>query len=718
MATILFLILLVFATDTEAATQYPPIPPTLTPLQHETQLAKFVAQIIERYDYQSTKIDQSMSERIFDHYLTALDPQKIYLTKSDVEAFSSDKESLVQAIYQEDLHFPFEIFNMYQRRVIERFTFSRSLLTTNFDFNSNESYDEDRTKDPREKSNNDLHDLWRKLVKNDWLELKLDGEDNQRIRTILNKRYSDLLAGVYKFGSENVFQIFMDAYTTSVEPHTDYLGLKSAAEFEIEMKLSIVGIGAMFQQRGDYLAISELAPEGPAALSTQLHIGDRLVAVGQGSEGPIVNVVGWRIDDVGSLVRGRKGSIVRLVILPGSAGQKGKVRNVTLVRSNVSFAEDAAQKSVVQIQDGAAIRKIAVISLPVFYQDFEARTDGEKDYKSATRDVARLLGELKNDKVDGVLVDLRDNGGGALDEAVTLAGLFIGKGPIVQERDVLGNVNVSSAENVTPMWNGPLGVLINRDSASASEIFAAAVQDYGRGIIIGETSFGKGTIQTILNLDRITNNDKPEFGELKITVAQFFRINGASTQLRGVIPDISLPPFSDSENFSESTFDNALPWAEIKPANYLQNMELTNLIPLLRHSHVLRIEKDDGFRFLEKENERFKLLKVKHVISLNEAIRHKERDAEETASGYSTHEIGAEQSQYSERITREELDEQKMANHVDNGAVSDKNKLAAELSINPVKKIVKDLWLNEAAHILVDAGDLQQNQLQLKNAAE
>ena len=715
MAIILFLILLAFSTATEADTQYPP---ALTPSQHENQLAKFVAQIIEHYDYQSTKMDQTMSERIFDHYLTTLDPQKIYLTMSDIETFSSDKESLAQAIYQQDLQFPFEIFNAYQRRVIERFKFSRNLLKTNFNFDSNESYDEDRAKGPREKSKKDLHILWRKLVMNDWLELKLNGEDDQRIRGILDKRYSDFLAGEYKLQSEDVFQTFMDAYTTSVEPHTNYLGLKAAAEFDIEMKQSIVGIGAMFQHRGDYLAIRELAPEGPAALSTQLHIGDRLVAVGQGSDGPIVNVVGWRSDDVANLVRGPKGSTVRLVILPGSVGQKSKVKNVTLVRNTVSFTEDAAQKNVIQIQDGALTRNIAVISLPVFYQDFGARTNGDKDYKSVTRDVARLLEELKDEKVDSVLVDLRDNGGGSLDEAVMLAGLFIGKGPVVQERDGHGNVNISNAGNATPLWSGPLGVLINRDSASASEIFAAAIQDYGRGIIIGETSFGKGTVQTILNLDRIMNNDKPEFGELKITVAQFFRINGTSTQLRGVTPDISLPPLSDSGNFSESTFGNALPWAKIKPANYVQNRELTNLIPLLQHSHLSRIEKDVGFQFLEQENERFNLLMVKHSISLNEAKRRKERDAEEAESRYSTHAIGIGQSQYSEPIAIEELSEKKNENKVGNEVVADKNKLASESSTNPVKKIAKDLWLNEAAHILVDAVDLQQSNLHSTTVVE
>jgi len=704
----LFLILFAFAMTAQGSTVDGPAPPALTalaPAGREAPLAKLVAQILARYDYQSTKLDNAMSAKIFDHYLTALDPQKLYFLETDMASFANARNTLGQAIDQEDLGIPFDIFRVFQNRIAERYTFSSELLKSSFDFELDESYEDDRDKGPWAKSEVELHDLWRKLVKNDWLELRLAGEKDNRIRDLLSKRYSDMLARTYKFRSEDVFQLFMDAYATAVEPHTDYLGLKAVEEFDIEMKLSLVGVGAMFEQRGEYLTIRELAPGSPAAMSNKLNIGDRLVGVGQGPHGPIVNVIGWRFDDVGTLVRGAKGSTVRLIVLPGNAGPNGKTRHVTLVRNTVSFGEDEARKSVIQVSEGKIIRNVGVITLPAFYQDFDARSKGEQNFKSATRDVARLLTELKENKVDAVIIDLRGNGGGSLDEAVGLAGLFIGAGPVVQERDSEGEVHLSSADDTAAAWSGPLGVLINRRSASASEIFAAAIQDYGRGIVLGETSFGKGTVQTIVNLDQLAHNEKPEFGELKMTIAQFFRVNGSSTQLHGVTPDIDFPSALESVEFRESNFDNALPWTKIKPAEYAPQGNLTALLPMLQSRHAARIAKTPDFQSLLEEISKRKLQGDGHVISLNESIRRKERDMQK-AKLDSFEGDALEQSKSADTAEKEKIAASKMPGQQESDLQVDERMFLDELAEEKKQKDAKDVLLIESAHILSDEVEL------------
>jgi carboxyl-terminal processing protease len=447
--------------------------------------------------------------------------------------------------------------------------YARELLTKGkFDFTADESLQIDREKAPWAKNEDEARDLWRKRVKNDWLRLKLAGKDDKGIRDTLDKRYEGYQSRLKKLNNEDVFQMFMNAYATAIEPHTNYLGPRSAENFDIMMRLSLDGIGAVLQSRDDYTVIREVVPGGPADKSGKLKVGDRIVGVAQGN-GAFTDVLGWRIDDVVQLVRGERNSTVRLDVLPADAGQDGKHVTMSLVRQKISMEEQSAKNQIIEVKDGGVKRRIGVISLPTFYQDFEARRKGDKDFKSATRDVQRILGELKKEKVDNVLIDLRNNGGGSLIEAVELTGLFIDKGPVVQQRNAEGRVDVESDTHAGLAWDGPMGVLINRGSASASEIFAAAIQDYGRGIVIGEPSFGKGTVQTLINLDRFSQNDKVKYGELKMTIAQFFRINGGTTQLRGVTPDIKLPVTSDAENFGESSYDNALPWVQIKPATFL-----------------------------------------------------------------------------------------------------------------------------------------------------
>ena len=704
-------ILLAIATASHAAVPAPSAPPILAPLQQQAQAAALAAQVLTRHHYKAMPLDDAMSEKIFDRYLKTLDPEKLFFIQADIDKFAAARTQLDDAIYHEDLHIPFAIFNLFQRRVVERLAYAREILKQDHNFSRVETYQYERSKEPWPKSEDEARDLWRKRVKNDWLRLKLAGKDDKAIRETLAKRYGNSLARAYKSKSDDVFQVFMDAYAMSIEPHTDYLGPRASAEFDIAMRLSLVGIGAVLQERDEYTTIRELVPGGPAAQSAKLHVGDRIVGVGQGNDGPVTDVVGWRVDDVVTLIRGAKDSVVRLDILPADAGPDGQHKHIALVRNKISLEQQAAKKSIIRVKDGAVTRQVGVIVLPTFYQDFDARRRDDKNYKSATRDVAVLLEELKKDKVDAVLIDLRNNGGGSLDEAVELTGLFTGEGPVVQERNSQGNVRIDSSHDTTRAWDGPLGVLINRASASASEIFAAAIQDYGRGVIIGEPSFGKGTVQTLVNFDQMAHSDKPKLGELKMTVAQFFRVNGGTTQLRGVTPDISFPTVSDTENFGESSYDNALPWTQIKAANYASAGNIASWLPSLQSRHTLRIASDKDFQYLLEDVARINAQRKKHVLSLNEADRRKERDLLEARLASRADSSGADGS--NKKSAKEKSAAMKKIALQDLGLQADERSLSDELAAEKAQKDAKDVWLNEATHILSDEVDLSKGKTEL-----
>ncbi|KQX01101.1 peptidase S41 [Massilia sp. Root418] len=691
----------------------------------QSQAALWASHVMSRYHYKATPLDDAMSEKIFDRYFKSLDGEKLFFVQADVDQFASMRTKMDDAIMSENLTVPFAIYNLYQQRFNERITYARELLKTKFDFTADESYQIDREKAEWPKNEAEVKDLWRKRVKNDWLRLKLAGKDDKAIRETLDKRYDNYMSRSRKLNNEDVFQIFMNAYAMSIEPHTNYLGPRAAENFDIAMRLSLEGIGAQLQQRDDYTVVREVVPGSPAALSGKLKVGDRIVGVAQGESGNFTDVVGWRIDDVVQQIRGAKDSVVRLQILPADAGPDGKLAQLSLVRKKISMEEQSAKKSILEVRDGTAKRRVGVISLPTFYLDFEARRKGDKDYKSATRDVARLLAELKKEKVDNVLIDLRNNGGGSLTEAVELTGLFIDKGPVVQQRNAQGKVEVESDTNAGLAWDGPVGVLINRSSASASEIFAAAIQDYGRGLVIGEPSFGKGTVQTLVNLDRYSQGDKPRYGELKMTVAQFFRINGGTTQLRGVTPDINLPSMSDPESFGESSYDNALPWVAIKPAVYIPAGELKDIVPLLDKKHEARVAKDKDFQYLAEDIALVKKQRKDNTISLNEAVRRKERDQQEAraklrearllslvsspddpvlipdAKEALNKAISAKPANANAKAARQ-VAAVKGALRTDDGLQADERGLSAELDAEKAAKAAKDVLLNEAVHILAD----------------
>ncbi|WP_426323543.1 carboxy terminal-processing peptidase [Pseudoduganella sp. R-43] len=696
---------------------------TVKPAAQQIQAALWASRVLSRYHYKATPLDDAMSEKIFDRYFKSLDGEKLFFTQADIDSFSKEKSRLDDAINSENLQTPFAIYNLYQQRFADRMAYARELLKSKFDFTQDESYQFDREKADWPKSEAEVKDLWRKRVKNDWLRLKLAGKDEKSIRETLDKRYENYVTRSRKLNSEDVFQIFMNAYAMSIEPHTNYLGPRASENFDIAMRLSLEGIGAVLQNRDEYTVIREIVPGSPAGLSNKLKVGDRIVAVAQGESEKFTDVLGWRIDDVVQLIRGPKDSTVRLQVLGADAGPDGKPFVLSLVRKKISMEEQSAKRSILEVKDGAVKRRIGVISLPTFYQDWDARRKGDKDYKSATRDVARLLGELKKEKVDNVLIDLRNNGGGSLTEAVELTGLFIDRGPVVQQRNAEGRVEVE-ADNVPGLsWDGPVGVLINRGSASASEIFAAAIQDYGRGLVIGEPSFGKGTVQTLVNLDRFGQSDKSRFGELKMTVAQFFRINGGTTQLRGVTPDIKLASTSDAENFGESSYDNALPYTQIKPAVYIPAGELKEIVPMLDKKHEARVAKDKDYQYLLDDISYVKKQRQDNVVSLNETVRRKERDQQEARAKLREQRLAAGPSPDDPILVPDPKDAlnkaiaakpanpraaQRQANQVrgairtDDGLQADERSLSAELDAEKAAKNAKDVLLNEAVHILAD----------------
>lgn len=665
-------------------------PPVLAPLKQQAQAAQLSAKFLERFSYKPVPLDDALSARIMSRFIKSLDPDRVLFLQADIDRFMSDRSEIDDAIEREDLKIPFAIFNVYEQRVVDRMNYARDLLKQDFDFGVQEDYSVLRDKAPWPQSESESNELWRKRAKSDWLRLKLGGKTDAAVRETLDKRYANALERAYKYKSDDVFQSFMDAYTASIDPHTDYFGATASADFDISMKLSLVGIGAVLQERDDYTTVRELVPGGPAQLSGKLSVGDRITGVGQGRDGAIKEVVGTRLDEVVQMIRGKKASVVRLDILPADAGADGTHRVVSLVRDKINLEKQAASKAVLSVKVGEATRKIGVITLPAFYEDFEARRKGDKDYRSASRDVAKLLGELKQEKVDSVLIDVRNNGGGSLNEAIDLTGLFIGNGPVVQQRGSDGKVAVKGADLPAPVWTGPVGVLINRGSASASEIFAAAIQDYGRGVIVGEPSFGKGTVQTVVNLDQMVRNSKPEFGELKVTIAQFFRVNGGTTQLRGVTPDISLPGFADPTSFGEMSYDNALPWTQVKPANYAPTGNIMTLLPTLQSRHDARVQRDPDFQRVLDDIADLKAQREKGVVSLNEAERRKEATARDDRLKSRAQVSDAEDP------------------GGDDGLQANERSLSADIAIENARKKAKDVLLEEAAAILADEAILQE----------
>ena len=668
-----------------------------SPSAEQSTAAKLVYGILSdsRYAYRPRALDDTLSAEVFKRYLESLDPAKLFFTTADIDRLTAYRAKLDDAIKSGEIAPAFEMFALYQQRVSERVIHARGLLDNDiFGFDGSDRWEYDREDAPWVANTAELDKLWQQSVRNDWLRLKLAGKQPDEIRKTLDKRYANLSKSVAELNGIDAFQTFLNAYATSIDPHTDYFDPRAAERFEQSMSLSLEGIGAQLQKQDDVVVIRELIAGGPAALSNKLKAGDRIVAVGQGAGGPMEDVVGWRIDDVVAKIKGAKGTQVRLDIVPAEAVLDSKPNRIVLNRAKIRLEEQAAKGEVLNIPgvDGEPARRIGVIKLPAFYQDFEGKRRNSGDYASATRDSEKLLRNFRAQNLDGVVIDLRNNGGGSLAEAVELTGLFIDKGPVVQVRESGGRVQVDSDADLGVAWDGPLAVLINRGSASASEIFAGAIQDYGRGLIIGETTFGKGTVQNLVDLDRWPMADGKRFGQVKLTIAQFFLPGGSSTQNKGVVPDIPFPVSVDASEFGESTYDNALPWTRIAAVPHTQYGDFGPLLPQLKTLHDARVAQDKEFQWWSEDIAQFREETAKKWISLNEAERRVERDRD-----------AAKRKQRQQARKAMGIDLDPLGDDSDDGLTSNERNIAQDAAREKAAEKRPDPLLRESAAILVDA---------------
>lgn len=595
--------------------------------QTQARKARLISELLSEFHYRSLPIDKAMAKQALQAYLDTLDQERYYLLQEDISEFERGVDQLDKQLQRGDLSAGYRIFERYQERVRERSDFATAMLAKDIDLNSDERIEIDRSEAPWATSKKELDDLWRKRVKHDALTLLMAGQEWSKVREILSKRYERLASTVANYSGEEIFQTYINAWAQIFDPHTQYMSPRLSENFDIQMRLSLEGIGAMLRSENEFVEVVELVKGGPAALDGQLQPGDRIIGVGEGTKGEISDVVGWRLSDVVERIRGPKETTVRLQVLSGkSAGASPKV--ITLVRNEIKLEEQAAQAKTIEVPTEAGERNIGVIKLPAFYMDFAAADAGRKDYRSTTRDVRELVKQFQQEGIDGLVIDLRGNGGGSLREATELTGLFVPGGPVVQVRRHDGAVEVIQDHDREVVYTGPLVVLVDQFSASASEIFAAAIQDYGRGVVVGQKTFGKGTVQTLIDLDRGLRKQDTG-GRLKLTIAKFYRINGHSTQRRGVIPDIVLPSAFDAERFYESAAKTSLPWDEIRPVPYRPQGSLEPLLPVLRERHQEWAANSPAFQALLDEYAQAREAQAQNWLPLNEKQRRAEREQAE-----------------------------------------------------------------------------------------
>lgn len=664
----------------------------LSPEPQHQLIAKELVEVMENYNYKRVKLNDSLSSVIFDNYLNRLDPTRNYLLASDVKGFEQYRTKLDDHLREGDLSAFFKIFNVFQKRYQERIKFTISQIGKPIDYTKNEEYVYNREKLPWLSSTAEADDLWRKRVKYDFLNLRIasggipviekagnktkdevkyvDGtgkeitgtkgsQDSSAVKhaKTLRQRYENLLSQASKTNSQDAFQIMMDSFTQSVDPHTNYLGPTRAQEFNEEMARSFTGIGATLQLENEVVKVSSIVPGGPAFKAKTLMAGDRIIAVAQGDD-EFVDVIGWRLDNTVQKIKGPKGTTVRLKIIPAGQELSSEPKVIAIVRDKVILEEQSAKKTIKTVVSDGKTYKIGVIDIPGFYLDFKAYQAGDPDYKSTTRDVRRIIDTLKQQNVDGIVIDLRSNGGGSLIEAIELTGLFIKTGPVVQVKD-MRRTEVNRDEDPAIAWTGPLGVMIDRFSASASEIFAAAIQDYGRGVIMGTQTYGKGTVQSAIDMSRFistvdeiilktksgsasnntggtvaaggqsTSTGAPKYGQINLTMAKFYRINGSSTQHKGVIPDIQFPMIYPAEKYGESSEPAALPFDVIKPAPFSPVANLNPVKAQLAKQHEQRMKASTEFKYLMEDIQQFKKREGENSVTLNEAQLKREREEQE-----------------------------------------------------------------------------------------
>ena len=601
----------------------------LAPTDRHRRVVRLVSEVMDRQHYRQAPLDDKLSSQIYERYLDALDGNRSYLLASDIAEFERYRYKLDDAIKSADLEPAFAIFLRLQQRNRERIDYALGLLETEPDFSLDEDFTFDRSDQPWPAGVDELDELWRKRVKSDALSLALAGKDWTETQDVLRKRYQRLSKRIDQVSADDVFEIFMNAYSHVFDPHSNYLSPRNSEEYNIAMSLSYEGIGASLQLIDDYVTIVNILPGGPAAADGSIKPNDRITAVGQGSDGSFTDVVGWRLDDVVQLIRGPIDTVVRLQILPAGAMPGAPETVVELVRNKVTLEAQAARKELRTTTRGDEDVRIGIIDVPSFYQDYQARVAGESDYRSTTRDVRRLIDELKSEGIETLVIDLRNNGGGHLSEATGLVGLFIEEGPVVQLRETGGRIEVLDDPEPGLAWDGPLVVLVNRASASASEIFAGAIQDYGRGLVVGQQTYGKGSVQNLYPLDRYALGPKSGFGQLTVTIGKYYRVTGDSTQHRGVSPDIELPSLISTVDVGESTRDSALPWDRIRPADFSRRQGVESGLALIDRAHEARVSADADFTALQGDLESVERLRAQKTISLNLEKRQAERVAME-----------------------------------------------------------------------------------------
>ncbi len=603
----------------------------VAPTERQRMVARRVGSILEETHYSRETIGHDMSSRIYDRYLEFLDPQHSYFLASDIAEFEQWRYSFDEMIHTGNIDPAFAIFARFQQRNRERIRYALAALDTEPDWTVDETFQLDRTHASWPATPDEINDLWRKRVKNDELSLLLAGKTWKEATDLLRNRYQHVLKHIDQVSSEDVFEELMNAYARTFDPHSTYFSPRQSEEYQITMSLNYEGIGASLELGvDDYVTVVNVIEGGPAAAAGTLKANDRITGVGQGRQGPLTDVIGWRLDDVVQLIRGKAGTTVRLQILPAGVAPGSAEKTLEFVRNKVSLDTEAAQSQIRTVTRNGRLLKIGVITVPEFYEDVEAQSAGDPDYRSTTRDVRRLIDQLKAKGIDGLVLDLRENGGGYLPEATALTGLFIDKGPVVQLKDTTGRLEVLPDPDKGVAYTGPLAVLVDRYSASASEIFAAAIQDYHRGVIVGQRTFGKGTVQNLVPLDRWTQ--RPVNGQLTVTIGKFYRITGESTQRVGVQPDVPLPSPIDMSDVGETSLEDALPWDRITPASFAPWHTVEGpavAYPTLALAEDERAEHDADFRWLVQEVAASEDLHGETTVSLNLKTRESERTRED-----------------------------------------------------------------------------------------
>jgi carboxyl-terminal processing protease len=607
-----------------------PAAAALAPTEQQNYVARRVSDIIAREHYRRMPLDDRLSSLILDRYLDAIDGGRSYFYASDIAEFEKYRYELDDAIKSGDVEPAFVIFRRYQQRSRERMNYAIELLSKKPDFDIDESFNFDREKEPWPANAGEMNELWRKRVKNDALSLVTAGKQWPEAVDVLRKRYEHVAKRMDQSKPDDVFEAFMNAFVLSLDPHSNYFSARNSEEYNIQMSLSYEGIGASLQLTDDYVTVIDVIAGGPAAVSGKLSANDRITAVGEGKTGELVDVIGWRLDDVVQKIRGPGGTLVRLQLLPAGAAPGSAQKVIEFTRNRVSLEAQAAHKAMRTIARNGRDVKVGIITVPSFYQDYDASRAGAKDYRSTTRDVQRLIGELRKDGAEVLIMDLRANGGGYLPEAESLTGLFIDRGPVVQLRDTTGRIEVDDDPDPAVFYSGPMIVLVDRFSASASEIFAGAIQDYGRALIVGQQTYGKGTVQNAHPLNYTIFGRKPELGQLNVTIGKYYRITGESTQDRGVTPDIALPSLIDANEVGESTRDRALPWDHIEPASFKAEGDLKPVTATLQKLHDERTANSADFRYLQADIAALEAMRSQKILSLNLKTREADRKRQET----------------------------------------------------------------------------------------